>query len=144
MTWRKDDHTFFSSSSFSLLLVRFLWILLCSTAYITTTSSPFLLLENFIFVSFVEFVEAPNFIFCALIVSSIMKRKGFEELDDQNRPIDRLPFDLLAHIFALLTCFKDLAQLISASFVLFFISPFFFLSIWSLCLFVVLFFLYLL
>lgn len=39
-----------------------------------------------------------------------MKRKGFDELDDQNRPIDRLPFDLLAHIFALLTCFKDLAQ----------------------------------
>lgn len=39
-----------------------------------------------------------------------MKRKGVDELDDQNRPIDRLPFDLLAHIFALLTCFKDLAQ----------------------------------
>lgn len=52
-----------------------------------------------------------------------MKRKGMEELDDQNRPIDRLPFDLLAHIFAMLTCFKDLAQLISASFSF---SPFLF------------------
>lgn len=61
-----------------------------------------------------------------------MKRKGMEELDDQNRPIDRLPFDLLAHIFAMLTCFKDLAQLISASFSF---SPF--CLICSLCLFVV-------
>lgn len=30
--------------------------------------------------------------------------------------IDRLPIDLLAHIFSLITCFNDLAQLASSIF----------------------------
>lgn len=41
---------------------------------------------------------------------------GEEEVEEQvlmeveEAEIDRLPIDLLAHIFTLITCFKDLAQ----------------------------------
>lgn len=43
---------------------------------------------------------------------------GEEEVEEQvlmeveEAEIDRLPIDLLAHIFTLITCFKDLAQYI--------------------------------
>ncbi|KAI5684530.1 hypothetical protein M9H77_05758 [Catharanthus roseus] len=38
------------------------------------------------------------------------KRALEEEGEEEEEEIDRLPVDLLAHIFALITCFKDLAQ----------------------------------
>lgn len=39
-----------------------------------------------------------------------MRRRGGGGEDGEEAEIDRLPIDLLAHILALLTCFKDLAQ----------------------------------